>query len=116
MPKTVPHSKKQFVILRTDLQMSKGMACAWAATGGILAALRAQPAILGEWLETGCNTIVLAANDVQELTNLGRDLIALGFENELVSLKQGKEAIGLAIGPIDAKRCETITNGYELFA
>ena len=95
---------KQAIIIRQDLQLSKGKACSQAAHAAVEAALKTDKEIIKKWREEGMPKIILKVpsfNDLKKYNQIAKDL---GIKTALIT-DAGKTAIApgtttaLGIGP-----------------
>ncbi len=116
--------KKQVLLVRNDLGMRKGKACAQAAHASVMVVLDTifnQPyEALKEWVETGQTKICLKVNSEEEL----RSYFLRAQENKLpcsLVIDEGRTEFNgvptptaVAIGPADAEVIDEITGNLEL--
>ena len=114
---------KQIIILRKDLQMSKGKAAAQASHAAVAAAIkskREKPNEFTSWWNTGQKKVVLAVNSEAELLELENKLNSTGVvvvkidDAGRTQLPPGTTT-ALGIGPHAQKAVEEITSTLKLF-
>lgn len=110
---------KQVILVRADLKLPKGKACAQAAHASVEAVLKSDKKIVAEWRDSGMAKIVLKVKDDKELvkyfqlakeaelavsliTDAGRTVIAPGT----------KTCVG--IGPDEEEKIDEITGNLSL--
>lgn len=111
---------KQVILIRTDLKLPQGKACAQAAHASVETVLKSSPSIVKEWRSQGMAKIVLKVKDEKELvkyfqsakeadlavsliTDAGRTVIAPGT----------KTCVG--IGPDEEEKIDQITGNLGLY-
>jgi peptidyl-tRNA hydrolase, PTH2 family len=113
---------KQAIIVRSDIEMSKGKTAAQVAHASLMSyfqAARADKAVAKEWLNTGEKKIVLKVLDEESLTKLYKAFefkkvpCALISDAGLTQLPpETKTALG--IGPWRASEIDQFTKGLKL--
>ena len=110
---------KQVIIVRKDLEWTKGKLAAHAAHAAVNAAQMAEPKILEAWHSEGAKKIVLKVDSLKELKELYKkakqekipvSLIQDAGKTQLV--KGTVTAVG--IGPADEKKIDRITGKLKL--
>lgn len=111
---------KQVILIRADLKLPKGKACAQAAHASVEAVLKSDKKLVSEWRDSGMAKIVLKVKDEKELvkyfqlakdtdltasliTDAGRTVIAPGT----------KTCVG--IGPDEEEKIDQITGDLQLY-
>ncbi len=114
---------KQVIILRKDLQMSKGKAAAQASHAAVAAAIkskREKPNEFTLWWNTGQKKVVLGVDSEAELVELENKLKSTGVvivkidDAGRTQLPPGTTT-ALGIGPHAQKAVEEITSTLKLF-
>lgn len=110
---------KQVILIRSDLKLPKGKACAQSAHASVEAVLKSDKKLVSEWRDSGMAKIVLKVKDEKELvkyfqlakeadlavsliTDAGRTVIAPGT----------KTCVG--IGPDEEEKIDEITGNLSL--
>lgn len=110
---------KQVILIRSDLKLPKGKACAQASHASVEATLRADESLVKSWRNEGMAKIVLKVKDEKELimyfqkakdnnlsaaliTDAGRTVIAPGTKT------------AVAIGPDKDEEIDKITKNLQL--
>lgn len=113
---------KQAIILRTDLEMSKGKIAAQAAHASLMSyfeAHHADPKITKAWLDSGEKKIVLKVSDEESLLKLYNAFkfrkvpCALVTDAGLTEVPPGSKT-ALGVGPWDSKSVNEFTAGLKL--
>lgn len=115
-----PQRYKQVIILRRDIIMSPGKACAQTAHAAIEAYKRAGQSLRDMWEKAGYHKVILAANSEEELNalfdkaddaNLPASIIR---DFGLTELKPGT-ITAVAIGPALVEDVDRITKSLKLY-
>ena len=110
---------KQVIIVRKDLEWTKGKLAAHAAHAAVNALQTAEPKILAAWQEEGAKKIVLRVDSLKELNDFYKkakqeklpvSLIRDAGKTQLV--KGTITAVG--IGPAEEKKIDRITGKLKL--
>jgi peptidyl-tRNA hydrolase, PTH2 family len=113
---------KQAIIIRADIEMSKGKTAAQAAHASLMSYFqveKANKAIAKEWLDTGEKKIVLKVSDEESLTKLFKAFefkkipCALVSDAGLTQLPPGTKT-ALGIGPWKGSEIDQFTKGLKL--
>ncbi len=108
---------KQVIVLREDLNMSRGKLCAQAChacLASYLEAMRKDKNVVGEWLKEGQKKIILKVNSLEELLTLYEKARQNGLpcaiikDAGLTELEPGT-VTALGIGPWHEKEIDKIT-------
>jgi|SRR3989344_1470495 len=110
---------KQVILVRQDLKLPKGKACAQAAHASVDAVLKSDKKIVNAWRDTGMAKIVLKVKDEKELLKYFQKA---KDENLAVSLitDAGKTVIApgtktcVGIGPDEEEKIDFITSSLSL--
>lgn len=114
---------KQVIILRKDLNMSKGKAAAQASHAAVAAAIKSRqekPNQFSLWWRTGQKKVVLVVDSEEGLLELERKLKATGVvvvkidDAGRTQLPPGTTT-ALGVGPHAQKEVEEITSSLKLF-
>ena len=114
---------KQAIIIRSDIEMSRGKAAAQAAHASLMGYFEVEKAdkkIAKEWLDTGEKKIVLKVGDEEALIKLYKAFefkrvpCALVSDAGLTQLPPGTKT-ALGIGPWIASEIDQFTKGLKLF-
>ena len=114
---------KQVIIMRSDLEMSRGKAVAQGAHASLMSYFQAEKMnkqIAKEWLDTGEKKIVLKVMDEEALTKLYKAFefkkipCALVSDAGLTQLPPGTKT-ALGIGPWMESEIDMFTKGFKLF-
>ncbi|MCL4371803.1 peptidyl-tRNA hydrolase Pth2 [Candidatus Marsarchaeota archaeon] len=113
---------KQAIIVRLDLEMSKGKIAAQAAHASLMSyfeAERQDPELAKEWLETGEKKIVLKVSNEEALIKLYNAFkfkkvpCALVTDAGLTEVPKGSKT-ALGIGPWKSGEIDVFTRGLKL--
>ena len=110
---------KQVIIVRGDLNISKGKLAVQVAHAAILGYLSAEKNIRKKWLEEGQKKIVLRAKNLEELLKIKSDAEKIGLKAEVVrdagltELEPGT-VTALVIGPDEKSRIDEVTGRLPL--
>ncbi|MGD0729173.1 MAG: peptidyl-tRNA hydrolase Pth2 [Candidatus Micrarchaeaceae archaeon] len=114
---------KQVIILRSDIEMSKGKAVAQGCHASLMSYFETEKkdkAIAKEWLDTGERKIVLKVSDQEALEKLFKAFefkkipCALVSDAGLTQLPPGTKT-ALGIGPWKESEIDFFTKGLKLF-
>jgi len=110
---------KQVILIRQDLKLPKGKACAQAAHASVEAVLKAPEEIFKAWRQTGMAKIVLKVKDVKQLTSLFQQAKDNNLPASLIT-DAGRTVIApgtktaVAIGPADEEEIDKLTKHLNL--
>ncbi|MDE1871284.1 MAG: peptidyl-tRNA hydrolase Pth2 [Candidatus Micrarchaeota archaeon] len=113
---------KQVIIVRTDIEMSRGKTAAQVAHASLMSYFEAEKSDRGvakEWLDTGEKKIVLKVSDEESLSKLYKAFeykkipCALVSDAGLTQLPPGTKT-ALGIGPWKASDIDQFTRGFKL--
>ncbi len=113
---------KQAIILRSDLEMSRGKLAAQAAHASLMSYFeceKADKSIAKEWLATGEKKIVLKVGDEESLVKLYKAFqfkgvpCALVTDAGLTEIPPGSKT-ALGVGPWQSSRINEFTSGLKL--
>ncbi len=113
---------KQVIIVRIDIEMSRGKIAAQAAHASLMSyfiAEREDKAIAKEWLDTGEKKIVLKVSDEEALVKLFKAFqykkvpCALVSDAGLTQLPPGTKT-ALGVGPWTSSEIDQFTKGFKL--
>jgi len=113
---------KQVIVLRADLNMSKGKLCAQAChacLASYLEALKKDKEVVNEWLKEGQKKIILKVDSLKELLNLYEKAKQKGLpcavirDAGLTELEPGTITC-LGIGPDLEEKIDKITGHLKL--
>lgn len=114
---------KQVIIIRSDIEMSKGKAVAQGAHASLMSyfvAEKADKSLAKEWLDSGEKKIVLKVTDEDALIKLYKAFefkkvpCALVSDAGLTQLPPGTKT-ALGIGPWKGSEIDQFTRGMKLF-
>ncbi|MFQ6051959.1 MAG: peptidyl-tRNA hydrolase Pth2 [Candidatus Hydrothermarchaeota archaeon] len=113
---------KQVILIRRDLEISKGKLCVQVAHGSVGAALVSQkrfPSYFKKWIDGGQKKVVLTCKDLDEILSIKKISDEKFLPNYLVrdagltELPPGT-VTSLAIGPFSSKKIDSITGSLPL--
>lgn len=113
---------KQAIIVRSDLEMSRGKIAAQVAHASLMSYFRAEKAdkaVAKEWLDTGEKKIVLKVSDEESLVRLFRAFefkgvpCALVADAGLTEIPPGSKT-ALGVGPWKGSGINEFTSGLKL--
>ena len=110
---------KQVILIRNDLKLPKGKACAQAAHASVEAALKADKDLLSAWRSLGQAKIVLKVADEKELLQYFQEAKDSGFATSLIS-DAGKTVVApgtntaVAIGPDETEKLDVLIGNLKL--
>lgn len=111
---------KQVIVIRKDLDLSRGKAAAQAAHAALGAYQKADKKKRQAWKRSGSKKVVLCVNTEQELINTKADAERSGLTSYMVT-DAGQTEIphgtrtALAIGPAAASKIDKITGSLPLY-
>ena len=110
---------KQVLVIRKDLELSKGKLCSQAAHASVEAALQSDPKLVDRWRKVGAKKVVLKVENESELKKIKQQaakekLTAVIISDAgLTEIPAGtKTAVG--IGPDEDKKIDKITGKLSL--
>ena len=110
---------KQVILIRQDLKLPKGKACAQAAHASVEAVLRADLLLVESWRKQGMAKIVLKVKDERELVEYFQRAKEEGVASSLIS-DAGRTVIApgtktcAGIGPALEEEIDKITQDLKL--
>ena len=110
---------KQVILIRQDLKLPKGKACAQAAHASVDATLKAPEEIVKAWRATGMAKIVVKVKDVKQLTSIFQQAKDADLPVSLIT-DAGRTVIApgtktaVAIGPADEEDIDQLTKSLSL--
>lgn len=110
---------KLVVLVRSDLQLSKGKMSAQVAHAAVECALAVDNDVLDEWRSEGAKKIVLKVADLKELHKFRELAKKEGLVNVIISdaghteLPPGTITV-LGVGPDDEKKIDKVTGKLKL--
>ena len=111
---------KQVILIRKDLNLSKGKAVAQGAHASCDAVFNANAKLLRNWRESGMKKVVLGVSCLDELERLLEKADASGLVTSKIR-DSGKTEVACgtitcgAIGPAPEKKIDMITESLECF-
>ncbi|HLC74829.1 MAG TPA: peptidyl-tRNA hydrolase Pth2 [Candidatus Nanoarchaeia archaeon] len=111
---------KQAILIRADLKLPKGKACAQAAHASVDATLKSDKKRVEQWKKGGMAKIVLKVADEKELTHFFQLAKEKGMIASLIS-DAGKTVVepgtktAVAIGPDENDAVDTLTKQLKLY-
>lgn len=112
-------SLKQVILIRQDLKLPKGKACAQAAHASVDAVLKTSPEIIKKWRNEGMAKIALKVKDEKELIKFFQMAKDEGISVSLIT-DAGKTVVApgtktcVGIGPADEEKIDRITGSLPL--
>lgn len=113
-------SLKQVILIRQDLKLPKGKACAQAAHASVEAVLRCDEDIVSKWRKSGMAKIVLKVKSEEELVKLFQEAKVMGIASSLITdagrtvVAPGtKTAVG--IGPDEEEKIDEISGKLSMY-
>ncbi len=110
---------KQVIVVRDDLNLSRGKLAVQVAHASIIGYEKASKEILREWKSQGQKKIVLKVKDLEELMRVKEKAEKLGLPVSVV-VDAGLTEIppgtitSIVIGPDDAKKIDRVTGNLQL--
>ncbi|MBL7056359.1 peptidyl-tRNA hydrolase [Candidatus Woesearchaeota archaeon] len=110
---------KQVILIRNDLKLPKGKACAQAAHASIEAALKSDKSLLSSWKDLGQAKIVLKVDDEKELIKYFQQAKDGGITCSLIT-DAGKTVVApgtktaVGIGPDEVEKIDSITGNLKM--
>ncbi len=110
---------KQLILIRQDLKLPKGKACAQAAHASVEAVLKSDKKVVNAWREGGMAKIVVKVKDEKELIKY----FQMAKDNDIVAsliTDAGRTVIApgtktcVAIGPEEEGKVDSITQDLKL--
>ncbi len=113
---------KQIILVREDLELSKGKLCVQVAHGSVGAALISQkrfPSYFKKWIEEGQKKVVVTCKDIEEILSIKQTSDERFLPTYLVKDAGLTEVppgtiTTLAIGPSPSKLIDAITGSLPL--
>lgn len=110
---------KQVIVVRDDLNLSRGKLAVQVAHASIIGYEKANKEILREWKSQGQKKIVLKVKDLEELMRVKEKAEKLGLpvgvvvDAGLTEIPPGT-ITSIVIGPDDAKKIDRVTGNLQL--
>ncbi|MDP3990263.1 MAG: peptidyl-tRNA hydrolase Pth2 [archaeon] len=110
---------KQVILIRQDLKLPKGKACAQVAHASVDAVLKTPPEVIKKWRSEGMAKIALKVKDEKELIKFFQIAKDEGLPVSLIT-DAGKTVVApgtktcAGIGPGDEEDIDKITGGLSL--
>ena len=110
---------KQVILIRHDLKLPTGKACAQAAHASVDAVLKTPPEIIKKWRTEGMAKIALKVKDEKELIKFFQMAKDDGIPVSLIT-DAGRTVVApgtktcAGIGPADEKKIDSITGSLPL--
>ena len=114
-----PTSMKQVILIRQDLKLPKGKACAQVAHASVEAVLKADSSVVSSWRGEGMAKIVLKVKDEKELIKYFQIAKDEGLPVSLIT-DAGRTVIApgtktcAGIGPAEDEEIDSITDELKL--
>lgn len=110
---------KQVILIRADLKLPRGKACAQAAHASVEAVLKSNPGIVRAWRQEGMAKIILKVKDEKELVKYFRqakdsDLVASLITDAGRTVIAPGTKTAVAIGPDSEEKIDKITRSLPL--
>jgi PTH2 family peptidyl-tRNA hydrolase len=111
---------KQVIIIRKDLKLPKGKACAQAAHASVESVLRCDKKIVKGWRAKGMKKVVLAINDIKELHKFVQMAKDLNITTAVIS-DAGRTVVEpgtitcAAIGPDIEEEIDSVTGILKMY-
>lgn len=112
---------KQVIIVRKDLDMSKGKCVAQGSHVSVLSTLKTNDNTVDKWLDNGCVKITLGVESEEELREIITDArensdlpVSIIKDQGRTELPEGTTTAG-AIGPADEDKIDEFTGHLPLF-
>ena len=110
---------KQVILIRSDLKLPQGKACAQAAHASVEATLKSSDKKISTWRKEGMAKIVLKVKDEKELLTYLQKAKDEGLTTALITdagrtvVTPGTKTCG-AIGPDEEEKIDTVTGKLPL--
>jgi len=110
---------KQAIIIRQDLKLPKGKACAQASHASVEAVLRSEKDVVKKWRQEGMAKIVLKVKDIKELHSFAQSAKDAGLVTATIT-DAGRTVVSpgtvtcLAIGPSDDASIDSVVSSLSL--
>ena len=110
---------KQVILIRADLKLPIGKACAQAAHASVEAVLKSDKDKMREWHDYGQKKVVLKVADEKELIKYFQEAKDMGFTASLIT-DAGRTVIApgtktaVAIGPDDEGKIDSLTGKLKM--
>lgn len=112
---------KQVIIIREDLDMSKGKCVAQGSHVSVISTLKADDEDVDEWLDNGCVKITLGVENEEQLRDIITDVrensdlpVSIIKDQGRTEIPEGTTTAG-AIGPADEEEIDKFTEHLPLF-
>ncbi len=110
---------KQVILVRKDLKMPFGKACAQVAHASIHAALDSDRRKVDAWMDDGGKKVVLRVDSLAELRKYHRLALKAGLKVALIkdagrTFFKAPTITCLGIGPDDEERIDAVTGGLRM--
>ena len=112
-------SLKQVILVRQDLKLPQGKACAQAAHASVEAVLKSEPATVKTWRKEGMPKIVLKVKDEKELISFFQKAKDEGLVSSLIT-DAGRTVVEpgtrtcVGIGPDEEEKIDLLTGKLSL--
>lgn len=110
---------KQVILIRQDLKLPKGKACAQCSHASVDAVLKSNPQIVKAWREEGMAKIVVKVKDLKQLIKYFQEAKDNDIKASLIT-DAGKTVVSpgtktcAAIGPDEEEKIDQITKDLKL--
>ena len=110
---------KQIILMRNDLKLPRGKACAQAAHAAVASLWKAQSKDVHKWINEGMPKIVLKVKDEKELVKYFQLAKDKGLPTALIT-DAGKTVVApgtktcIGIGPDEEEKIDTVTGKLPL--
>lgn len=111
---------KQVILIRADLKLPKGKACAQCAHASVDAVLRSNKGTVKEWRSEGMAKVVLKVADEQELLRMNQQAKEAGLTTALIT-DAGRTVVEpgtrtcVGIGPDEESRLDALFGKLKLY-
>jgi len=112
-------ASKQAILVRADLKLPKGKACAQAAHASVEAVLRSDKQVVKVWREEGMAKVVLKVADEKELLQMNRQAKEAGLITAIIT-DAGRTVVApgtrtcLGIGPDKEEKLDALFGTLKL--
>mgnify|MGYP001619996829 CR=1 FL=1 len=110
---------KQVILVRTDLNLSKGKMSSQVSHASVEAVLKSDKKIINKWRKEGMKKVVLKVKDSDELLKYKKEAETIGLVTALIT-DSGKTEVKpgtitcLAIGPDEEESIDKITEKLKI--